>query len=51
MIKKSGRRKSEFVSVRLSKEAKQTLQKQADREDRTLSWLVSKIIEDHLKKK
>ncbi|MCK5241200.1 ribbon-helix-helix protein, CopG family [bacterium] len=51
MKKTQSTKKSEFISVRLSKEAKQTLQKMADKEDRTLSWLIAKIIDDHLKKK
>lgn len=42
--------KTEFLSIRLSKETKAKLEKEAAADDRTLSWLVAKILEEHLKK-
>ena len=42
--------KTEFLSIRLSKGTKAKLEKEATADDRTLSWLVAKILEDHLKK-
>lgn len=41
--------KSEFLSIRLSRETKAKLEKLAEAEDRSLSWLVAKILEEHLK--
>ncbi|MCD4812909.1 ribbon-helix-helix domain-containing protein [bacterium] len=51
MKKKQTIKKSEFISVRISEDSKKALQKIAAREDRSISWIVAKIIEDHLKKK
>ncbi len=41
--------KTEFLSVRLSKEMKAELEEIAEKEERTLSWVVAKILEKHLK--
>jgi predicted transcriptional regulator len=43
--------KNEMIGVRVSEDVKKSLQKIADREERSISWIVAKIIEDHLKKK
>lgn len=39
--------KTEPVSTRILSSAKDTLQRAADKEDRTLSWLVARILEDY----
>ena len=41
--------KSEFLSVRLSKETKAALETLADEDERSLSWLVAKILDTHVK--
>ena len=51
--KKSGEqnKKSEFISVRIDQITKQKLEKLAKQEDRTLSWIVSNILDKHVLKK
>ncbi len=41
-------KKTEFISVRISKATKKKLEKLAKEKERSLSWLVSKIIETHI---
>ena len=40
--------KTEFLSVRVAPETKKSLEKIAEKQDRTLSWLVAKILKDYL---
>ena len=49
MAKKKTDRKTEFLSVRVSETTKNTLEEIAESEDRSLSWLVAKVLEDYLK--
>ena len=37
------------VSVRFDTEVQVALQKLAEKEERTLSWLINRIVRDHLK--
>ena len=48
MARKKRVPKKEFLSVRVSVTTKTALDKIADSQDRTLSWLVAKILEDYL---
>jgi len=41
-------KKSEFLSVRVAKEMKAELEKIAEDNDRSISWVVGKIIEKYL---
>ncbi len=41
--------KSEFLSVRLSQETKAALEVLAEADERSLSWLVAKILDTHVK--
>ena len=49
MAKKKMDRKTEFLSVRVSEATKNSLEEIAESEDRSLSWLVAKVLEDYLK--
>ena len=40
--------KSEFLSVRLSKETKAALEGLAGADERSLSWLVAKVLDTHV---
>ena len=42
------RKKSEFLSVRVSPTVKEKLEKIAQKNERTLSWVIAKIIDKHL---
>lgn len=41
-------KKSEFLSLRIPPALKEKLAKIADKKDRTLSWVIGKIIEKYL---
>ena len=41
-------KKAEFLSVRVSPDVKAKLEKLAESQERTLSWLVGKILEDYI---
>ena len=41
-------KKSEFLSVRVAKETKVELEKIAEENDRSISWVVGKIIDKYL---
>lgn len=45
MRKKENSKKSEFLSVRVSKEVKDHLEDIAEENERSVSWVVSKILE------
>ncbi len=49
MARKKIGKKTEFLSVRVSEGTKGALEEIAESEDRSLSWLVAKILEDYLK--
>ena len=49
MARKKIGKKTEFLSVRVSEGTKDALEEIAESEDRSLSWLVAKILEDYLK--
>ncbi len=49
MAQKKIGKKTEFLSVRVSEGTKDALEEIAESEDRSLSWLVAKILEDYLK--
>ena len=49
MARKKIGKKTEFLSVRVSEGTKDSLEEIAESEDRSLSWLVAKILEDYLK--
>ena len=49
MARKKIGKKTEFLSVRVSEGTKDALEEIAENEDRSLSWLVAKILEDYLK--
>ncbi len=51
MARKRIGKKTEFLSVRVSEGTKDALEEIAESEDRSLSWLVAKILEDYLKLK
>lgn len=51
MKKKPAPKKSEFLSIRISLTTKNKLLKIAEEQERSISWLVGKIVEDYLKKK
>lgn len=48
MRKRKAERKGEFLSVRVSLRTKAELVKLADQQERSVSWIVGKIIDDHL---
>ena len=48
MRKQTKERKSEFLSVRVPSSAKNALDKIAQDNERSLSWIVGKILEDYL---
>lgn len=43
-------KKEEFITIRITKDTKKKLIKISEKEDRTISYIVNKIIENHLKK-
>lgn len=43
-------KKSEFIAVRTTEETKITLEKMAKAEDRSISYIVNRIIEDFIRK-
>jgi predicted transcriptional regulator len=43
-------KKAEFLSVRVSKEIKDRLEKMASSQERSLSWLVAKVLEEFMTK-
>ena len=47
-IELGGKRKAEVISVYLSKELKEGLEKWASEEERTVSWIVAKLIQKAL---
>ncbi len=49
MARKEIGKKTDFLSVRVSEVTKDALEEIAGSEDRSLSWLVAKILEDYLK--
>lgn len=51
MHKQTKERKSEFLSVRVPSSTKKALDKIAQDKERSLSWIVGKILEDYLKNK
>jgi len=50
MKKEAREMKSEFLSIRVSPSTKAALETIAESQDRTLSWLVSRILETHVEK-
>jgi predicted transcriptional regulator len=48
MPRKKKNPKTQFLSVRVTPEIRQALEKIAASEDRTLSWLVGKIVREYL---
>lgn len=51
MVKKTEQKKTEFISLRVSKDVKSKLEAIALQQDRPLSWVVSKILEKHVNSK
>lgn len=51
MPKKTDQKKTDFISLRVSKSVKSKLEEIALQNDRPLSWVVSKIIENHVNSK
>ena len=49
MPKKDSEKKTEFLSVRVTKQAKKELEEIAASDDRSVSWLVARILDDPLK--
>lgn len=47
MTKKTTEKKTEFISARVSKTVKKRLEDIAVQNDRPLSWVVSKILENY----
>jgi len=47
-MRRSKSKKTEFLSVRVSEETKLALQEEATSDERSLSWLVSKILEQYV---
>ena len=50
MPKKASEKKTEFLSVRVTKQAKKELEEIAARDDRSVSWLVARILDETLKR-
>jgi predicted transcriptional regulator len=48
MSKKKKSTKTEHLSVRVSPQTKKALEKIAAKEDRTVSWLVARILDDYV---
>jgi predicted transcriptional regulator len=48
MSKKKKSTKTEYLSVRVSPQTKKALEKIAANEDRTVSWLVARILDDYV---
>lgn len=42
-------KKTEYISIRIHEETKNKLLELAEKEERSLSWIVNKIIENHFK--
>lgn len=51
MAKKIEQKKTEFLSLRVSKDVKNKLETIAAQQERPLSWVVSKILEKHVNSK
>ena len=51
MDKNTEQKKTEFISLRISKSVKAKLEAIALQQERPLSWVVSKIIEKHVNSK
>lgn len=51
MAKKTDQKKTEFISLRISKSVKAKLEAIAEEHERPLSWVVCKIIEKHVDSK
>ena len=51
MAKKVDEKKTEFISLRVSKTVKRKLEDVAIQNDRPLSWVVNKILEKHVNSK
>lgn len=51
MAKKIEQKKTEFLSLRVSKDVKNKLEIIAAQQERPLSWVVSKILEKHVNSK
>ena len=51
MAKKTDQKKTDFISLRVSKSVKSKLEEIALQNDRPLSWVVSKILENHVNSK
>ncbi|MBT7065014.1 MAG: hypothetical protein HN919_01815 [Verrucomicrobia bacterium] len=51
MKKPSNEAKSEFLSIRIARTTKDALERIAVAEERSLSWIVGKIIEDYIARK
>ena len=49
MPKKDSEKKTEFLSVRVTKQAKKELEEIAATDDRSVSWLVARILDETLK--
>lgn len=43
-------KKSAYITFRTSEEIKNHLEKKAKEDDRTLSWIINKILEEYIKK-
>jgi predicted HicB family RNase H-like nuclease len=50
MKKRKSQKKSEFLSVRVSEKVKTKLAEMAASQDRSLSWLTAKILEEYTNK-
>lgn len=51
MEKRKKEAKGEFISVRVSENVKKKIQTLADKQERSLSWMIGKIIEEYLSQK
>lgn len=51
MAKKTDEKKTEFISVRVSKAVKARLEEIAEEHDRPLSWVVNRVLEKHVNSK
>lgn len=51
MARNVSEKKTDFLSVRMSKTVKSKLEKVAEENDRPLSWVVNKILENYVNSK
>lgn len=49
-MKKVNEKKSEMIGVKITPTIKKQLEKIAEREDRSISYIVNRLIEDYIKK-